>query len=194
MMFRALEYVSVLRQNILSSYVYVKAVYATSFWCFIVNLFDHYMLRPLRDIFRWYNDEVSWSVWTLTCRFCLYTDPWLHIVHILYSSSSCSGSRGSSVSSVWLRTGRPGDRGSIPGRGKRIFPPSVSRPALGPTQPPVQWVSLVLSPEVKRGRGETLTTHPHLAPRSWMSRIYTSPSSPSPPPLRLHRCVVGLLF
>jgi hypothetical protein len=24
--------------------------------------------------------------------------------------------------SVWLRSGRPGDRGSIPGRGKRIFP------------------------------------------------------------------------
>jgi hypothetical protein len=36
---------------------------------------------------------------------------------------------------------RPGDRGSIPGRGERIFPlASVSRPALGPTQTPVQWV------------------------------------------------------
>jgi hypothetical protein len=36
---------------------------------------------------------------------------------------------------------RPGDRGSIPGRGKEFFPlSSVSRPALGPTQPPVQWV------------------------------------------------------
>jgi hypothetical protein len=33
------------------------------------------------------------------------------------------------------------DRGSIPGRGKMIFPlASVSRPALRPTQPPVQWV------------------------------------------------------
>jgi hypothetical protein len=33
-----------------------------------------------------------------------------------------------------------GDRGSIPGGGK-IFPvASVSRPALRPTQPPVQWV------------------------------------------------------
>jgi hypothetical protein len=36
----------------------------------------------------------------------------------------------------------------------------------------------------KRGRGVTLTTHPHLMPRSWM-RSYTSYS-----PLRLHRCVV----
>jgi hypothetical protein len=38
----------------------------------------------------------------------------------------------------------------------------ASRPALGPTQAPTQWVSGVLSPGVKRGRGVTLTTHPHL--------------------------------
>jgi hypothetical protein len=38
--------------------------------------------------------------------------------------------------SVWLRTGRPGNRGSIPDRSERIFSlPSVSRPALRPTQP-----------------------------------------------------------
>jgi hypothetical protein len=71
---------------------------------------------------------------------------------------------GSSVSSVWLRIWRPGDRGSISGRGERIFPvTSVSRPALEPTQPPVQWIERVLSPGLKRGRGVTLTTHPYLA-------------------------------
>jgi hypothetical protein len=44
---------------------------------------------------------------------------------------------------------------------QRIFPlSSVSRPALGPTQPPLQWVPGVLSPGVKRGRGVMLTTHP----------------------------------
>jgi hypothetical protein len=54
-----------------------------------------------------------------------------------------------------------GDRGSIPTTGERIFPlASVSRPALGPTQPPVQWVPGVLSPGVKRSQGMTLTTHP----------------------------------
>jgi hypothetical protein len=42
---------------------------------------------------------------------------------------------------VWQQAGREGDRGSIPGRGERIFLiASVSRPALGSTQPPVQWV------------------------------------------------------
>jgi len=42
----------------------------------------------------------------------------------------------------------------------------MSRPGLGPTQPPVQWVPGVLSSGVKRGRGVTLTTHPHLMLRS----------------------------
>jgi hypothetical protein len=51
-----------------------------------------------------------------------------------------------------------------------------SRPALGPTQPPIQWVPGVLPPGVKRGWGVTLTTHPHLVPRLSMSRRYTSSS------------------
>jgi hypothetical protein len=58
---------------------------------------------------------------------------------------------------------------------------SASRPALGPTQPPVQWVPGVLSPGVKRGRGVTLTTHPLLVPRLTMNRSYTSS-----PPMSLH--------
>jgi hypothetical protein len=64
-----------------------------------------------------------------------------------------------------------------PAEAKRIFPPaSVSRLALGPTQPPVQWVPEALSLGVKRGQGVTLTTQPHLVARYWM-RSYTS----SPP-------------
>jgi hypothetical protein len=74
--------------------------------------------------------------------------------------------------SDWLPAGRPG---FDPRQGQRIFPlVSASRPALGPTQPPVKWVSRVLSPAVKRGRGVMLTTHPLLVPRLIKSRSYTS--------------------
>jgi hypothetical protein len=43
---------------------------------------------------------------------------------------------------------------------------------------------------VKRGRGVTLTTHPHLVPRSRISRSYTS----SPPPQATPWRVAGLLY
>jgi hypothetical protein len=51
---------------------------------------------------------------------------------------------------------------------------SASRPALGLTQPPVQWVPGALCPGVKRDRGVMLTTHPLLVPRSSKCRSYTS--------------------
>jgi hypothetical protein len=45
-------------------------------------------------------------------------------------------------------------RGSIPGRSKIFLFSVASRPALRPTQPPIQWVPGALSPRVKRsGRG-----------------------------------------
>jgi hypothetical protein len=73
--------------------------------------------------------------------------------------------------SVWLRTGRPG---FDPRQRQRVFPLTpASRPALGPTQPPVQWVPGALSLRVKRGRGVMLTTHPLLVPRLRKSRSYT---------------------
>jgi hypothetical protein len=64
---------------------------------------------------------------------------------------------------VQLQTGRP-EFG--PRQRKRISPlASVSRPTPRPTQPHIQWVPGVLSQGIKRGRGLTLTTHPHLQPR-----------------------------
>jgi hypothetical protein len=119
----------------------------------------------------------------------------LGIVFRIFLSQSClkyewsflchqcePGSSVSIVSGYGLE--RSGDRGSIPGRGEWIFPlTSLSRTALGPTQPPVQWVPVVLSPGLKCGRGVTLTTHPHLVPRSRMSRSYTSS-----PPIAFKAC------
>jgi hypothetical protein len=76
---------------------------------------------------------------------------------IIKYTNKKSRSRGSSVSIV---SGYGLDYHAIevrsPAEAKRIFPQaSVSRPALGPTQPPVQWL-----PGVKRGWSVTLTTHP----------------------------------
>jgi hypothetical protein len=71
-----------------------------------------------------------------------------------------------------------------PAEAKGFFPvASVSRPCLRPTQPPVQWVPGVLCLGIKRGRGVTLTTHPHPVPRSRMCRSYIS----SP-----HKCLRGV--
>jgi len=61
-----------------------------------------------------------------------------------------------------------GSPGPNPGEDE-IFRPS--RPALGPTQPPVQWV-----PWGKCGRGVLLTTHPLLVLRSTKSRAKPLPN------------------
>jgi hypothetical protein len=92
--------------------------------------------------------------------------------HVVWSR----GSSGSIMSDYVLD-----DRGSMPDRGKGFFLAPASRPVLGPTQPPIQWVPGVLSPGVKRGRGVMLTIHPHLVPRLRMSRSYTSSPSHVPP-------------
>ena len=60
-------------------------------------------------------------------------------------------------SSVGIATDYGLDGSGIESRWGEIFRPS--RPALGPTQPPLQWVQ-GLSPGVKYGRGVLLTTHP----------------------------------
>jgi hypothetical protein len=74
---------------------------------------------------------------------------------------------------VWLRTDGPGDRGSIPG--SEAHPASCPMDTGGPF------------PGVKRGRCVTLTTHPYLVPRPWMSRSYSS-SPPSLPYMRFGFC------
>jgi hypothetical protein len=97
----------------------------------------------------------------------------------------CLRSWGSSVCIVTDYTLE--DRSSIPGRDKIFFLLSVSRPGLRPTQPRIQWVLGVLS-RCKAWRGVTLTTHPHLVPRSRMNRGYTSS------PLGACMAVTGQLY
>jgi hypothetical protein len=75
---------------------------------------------------------------------------------------------------VWLRIWQPE---FYPRQGQRIFLQAfASRPALGPSQPPIQWVPGVLSLGVKRGRSVTLTTPRHLMPRpEWVELYLLSP-------------------
>jgi hypothetical protein len=60
------------------------------------------------------------------------------LFYILESFIVLLGSRGSSGSAV--SDYRLGDRGSISDRQRIFLLASASRPALGPTQPPVKWV------------------------------------------------------
>jgi hypothetical protein len=66
-----------------------------------------------------------------------------------------------------------------------FFFTTASRTALGPTQPPIQWVPGALSLGVKRP-GREADHSPHLVPRSKNMWSYTST-----PPIRLHGVVTS---
>ena len=73
-------------------------------------------------------------------------------------------------SSISIATDYGLDGPGIESRWRRDFP-LLSRPALGPTQPPVQWAMGTGSfPGIKSGRGVTLTPHPLLVPWSRKNR------------------------
>jgi hypothetical protein len=56
---------------------------------------------------------------------------------------------------------------------------TASKPALRPTQHPIQWTFGALSPGGKSGKGVKLTTHLHLVPRSRKVEIYLHSSDTS---------------
>jgi hypothetical protein len=131
-------------------------------WTPAVSIFSSYS-RPLRA---W-----GWGGGTSTteksvrqpqsrCKFPKTESTWT-IIHI--PAMKCGLG-----SVVGIATGYGLDGPGIEFRWKQDFP-YLSRPALGPTQPPVQWVP-GLSRGVKSGRGVTLIPHPLLVPWSWKSR------------------------
>ena len=79
-----------------------------------------------------------------------------------------------SGSLVCIATGYGLEGPGIESRWGRDFP-HLSRPALGPTHPPVQWVPSI-SQGVKSGRGVTLTPHPLLVP--WSRKCRAIPLLP----------------
>jgi hypothetical protein len=81
--------------------------------------------------------------------------------------------------SDWLRAGRPRGWSSSPGRVKNVIFSTSSRPALGFTQPPIQWVPVALSWRGKAARAWSwsLTSASAEVKKMW---IYTStPHTPS---------------
>jgi hypothetical protein len=121
--------------------------------------------------------RICWYVLLLLLR-CLkiLVGKWLtHCYSLWYLSIFSVRSRGSSVSIVSDYI--PGDRGFDPRQGQMIFP--VACVQTGSDAHPASCTVDTWGPFLgaKRSRGVTLTIHPHLVPRSRMSRSYTS--SPS---------------
>jgi hypothetical protein len=73
----------------------------------------------------------------------------LSICHVCTAVAPASSNDSCSLYSDWLRAGGPWGRSSSPSSGKIFLLSTSSRPVLGPTQLPIQWVPRALSPGVK---------------------------------------------
>jgi hypothetical protein len=65
--------------------------------------------------------------------------------------------------SDWLRAGRPGGRSSSPSGVKNLYFSRSLRSAVGPTQPPIQWVPGAISSMVERPGSEADHSPPFIA-------------------------------
>jgi hypothetical protein len=142
------------------------------------HLVPYKLLQSASCLDKFFDRVQLWAIVNIVMNFRF------HISQRTCSAYECSKvyikSPGSSISIV-SNYGLD-DWGFNPQQGQRIFLfASVSRLALRPTQPPIQWVLGVPSLGVKSSCGMMLTTHPHLVPRSITSWSYSSC-----PPNHLH--------
>jgi hypothetical protein len=78
----------------------------------------------------------------------------------------------------WLRAGWPRSRSSSPGKVKNFPFATASRPVLGPTQPPIHWVLVFISPGINRPgneAGRSPQTACHLISRWYLARLILRP-------------------
>jgi hypothetical protein len=103
------------------------------------------------------------------------------VPYVLQDHSKSLFKHRESEGSVNIATGCGLDgRDSIPGKGKKIFSSPKSRPALGPTQPPIEWAPEALSPGLKWPGREA----DHLPPSS--AEVKNGGAIPLLPPRSFH--------
>jgi hypothetical protein len=119
------------------------------------------------------NRRAAWLLVSRCFFACFILIPWRWRWHIppkrRYTFNRLHGSRYRG----WLLAGRPRCQSSSPGRVKNFLFSTSSISVLESTQPPTQWVSWALSPEVKRPGREADDSLPATAEvkKMW---IYTS--------------------
>jgi hypothetical protein len=116
----------------------------------------------------------------------VFWDITLHISDFLFHCQWNWEPRHLSRYSDWLLAGRPRGRSSSPGGSKNFNFSMWSRPALRPTQPPIQWVPGVLPPGAKRPRREADHSPPTSVEvkKMW---VYTS----TPPYVFMTYCLIS---
>jgi hypothetical protein len=97
----------------------------------------------------------------------------------IFINKSTYPPRRSQDSAVGISTGRPRSCSSSPGRVKNFLFSTPSRPALGPTQSPIQWVSWALSPGVKQPGREADHSPPTSTEIKKMWLYTSTPRTPS---------------